>query len=308
MSAYGEQDLAKARWRGLKPLAAAALTLPVINGLVRLIGRRLLPSHVLHRLPVSKAIVEFLPVEAKPVSLLEPRRDQVAKDIFWGEGRPTSSADARVLRLVEKLSQDAGTFLDIGSYAGLFAMLAARSNPGLRAIAYEIVPENYLLIVRNIIENDLVKQVDARLLGLGDAASELIMPSVSLSVSNDSSISIGSQFTNGVTIPVSTLDLDVPNVATPLLMKIDVEGFEANVIEGGRALITQSLPDIICEFLEDTQAHQPVQQLLAPLGYRYFLSKADGFEERSDIQPTSEGRDWFLTVRTDIDAILTRLG
>lgn len=116
----------------LKPLLARALANPVVHQIVRIGGPLLLPRQTLHRLPVSAKVAHYRLVSGDTVTLLDPLRDQIAKDLVWGGGHLTCAADARVLRLVEKWAPEASTFLDIGAYSGVFAMVAAKANSRLR--------------------------------------------------------------------------------------------------------------------------------------------------------------------------------
>jgi len=252
---------------------------------------------MVHRLPVGARVAKYVPLSAAPVVLLHPRADQVAKDIWWGKGQPTSRADAQVLRLIERLAPEADLFLDIGAYSALFALLAARCNPRLRSIAYEIMPQNMIMAERNVIENDLITRVEVRLLGLSDKPQIITMPRDYSSASNPSSISLGENFHGGVSVPVTTLDHE--GHRGRILAKIDVEGFEEAIFVGGAQTIAASRPDIICEFLSNSSAGNAVTALLKPLGYRFLISTDDGFEERPDIVPSGDGRDWLLTTRSE---------
>jgi FkbM family methyltransferase len=303
---YGEKEVLSAAKFGLKPLAAKILLLKPINIPVRLFALSFLPLRIARKLPLGIDSVKFAPVSAEPVVLLDPHRDLHARDIFWGSGRPTSPADDRVLRCVERLCSEASTFADIGAFAGLFAMLAARANPALRAFAYEIAPENFILLVRNVIENDLVSRVICKPLGLAkDPGSIRIPASLGLS-SNPSSTSIGSYFRSGVEIPLTTLDAESRCWKGPCAMKIDVEGFESDVLEGGRETIARLKPDIICEVLPglDDGSCNRIEGLLRPLGYRLFQCTADAFIERKGLIPDDSGHDWLFSARPDVDTII----
>jgi FkbM family methyltransferase len=277
-----------------------------VNAPLRFLARNALPHRFGRRLPIKLPTVEFRPIDAPALKLLDVHRDQIARDIYWGGGQPTSPADARVLRLVELLSRDVETFLDIGSYSGLFAMLAARSNPKLKAVAYEIVPENYLLVVRNVIANDLVAQVDSRLLGLGCSQGSFRIPSSLGASSNASSISLGSCFSEGVNIPITTMDEQAKSLTPRLAMKIDVEGFELEVLRGGIETLRDWKPDIICEVLPGGAEgdYLALESLIAPLGYRFYQSLDGGFTRRKRLVPSSAGRDWIFSAREDIGSIL----
>lgn len=284
-------------WGGVKPLVARALSLPGINQALHVTSRALLPADKLHRLPVGAKVAKYIPLSAEPVVLLHPRSDQVAKDLWWGKGQPTSKADAQVLRLIERLSLEADLFLDIGAYSALFALLAARCNPQLRSIAYEIMPQNKIMAERNVIENDLITRVEVRLLGLSDKPGVLTMPKEYSSASNPSSVSLGDNFQGGVSVPVTTLDRE--RHSGRILAKIDVEGFEEAIFVGGAETIASNRPDFICEFLANSTAGSAVTSMLKPLGYRFLISTDAGFHERPEILPCDEGRDWLLTTRSE---------
>lgn len=305
----GESELNAARKLGLLPLAARLLLLPPVNAALRVLGRYILPKRITYRLPLGVPVVSFKLVNGEGIEMLDPHRDHIARDVYWGDARPTSDADARVLRCVEKLCRDAETFVDIGAYGGLFAMVAARSNPGIRSIAYEILPENYLRTVRNVIHNDLVSSVECRLLGLSTRPGSIRMP-IDLRLSSaPSSISLGSEFSRGVHIPLTTLDEESGGWRGQVVMKIDVEGFELEVLRGGAAFLEAKRPDFVCEVLPGgaDRDFEQVEAMLAPLGYRFFQSLDRGLIRRERLIPSAEGRDWLFSTRADIEAVLESL-
>jgi FkbM family methyltransferase len=306
---YGDDQIQAWRAFGLKPLIATALLLPGVNPLARAIGRRILPAGAVERLPLRAEFVSFRLLSGDTVRLLHPERDLFAKDVFWGRGRPTSPADDRVLRLVERLAQAGGTFLDIGSYSGAFAMIAAKANPKLRSVAYEIVPENFLLMVENVIANDLNSQIDLRLIGLGAVDSVVTIPVRLKLASNATSISLSSEFRDGNRIPVRTLDGESQGWIGPVVMKIDVEGFELEIFEGGQTALERFKPDIVCEIL-GTQAPEKVRRieaLMRRLGYRAYQSEDVGFIKREQIAPSMDAKDWLFTCRDDMDEVLSHI-
>lgn len=305
----GESEFAAARKLGLLPLLARVLLLPPINTALRVVGPYILPKRITHRLPLGVPAVEFHMIDGAKIEMLDPHRDHLARDVYWGNGRPVSDADARVLRCVERLCRDAGTFLDIGAYGGLFAMVAARSNSGIRSIAYEIVPENFLRLVRNVIHNDLVSSIECRLVGLSAMRGKIAMPTNLRLSSAPSSISLGSHFSHGVQIPLTTLDEESSGWRGPIVMKIDVEGFELEVLKGACKLLATHRPDFVCEVLAGGADHdfEQVEAMLRPLGYQFFQSLDEGFIRRKHLIPSPEGRDWLFSTRPDIEAVLSVL-
>jgi FkbM family methyltransferase len=265
------------------------------NKLVHSVARATLPSRLKHRLPALGRSADYVSGSLR-VSLLDPYRDQVAKDLYWGKGQPTSPADRHVLRYIERMALHSDIFLDVGSYSGLFAILAAKANPGIGSIAYEILPENYSAIARNITANGV--DVEAKLLGLSDQPGELFMPEDYGSLSHPSSVSLSASYERGVAVPIGTLDAE--GYAGRILIKIDVEGWELEVLRGGIETLKAYQPNIICEVLRHSSQTPAISALLRPLGYRFFLSTRDGFKEQSELVPNPDPmlRDWLFTTGT----------
>jgi FkbM family methyltransferase len=290
-------DVRRVNWFGLKRVIARLLAAPAVNPVVRSLAELMLPAAVAQRMPLNKTSVAYRLDDGSSVVLLEPLHDAVARDIWHGKGKPTLAAERHKLRIFEEIAKTSQTCLDIGSYAGFFALVAARANPALRSIAFEIVPENYLLILRNILANDLVDRVDARLRGLASVRGSQKIPRAFGGVSHLSSVSIGSVFDEGVNIPLSTLDDEMPNAAGPVLIKIDVEGFEAEVFRGGEKFLRAHEPDIICEILPGAwEACKFISDMLLPLGYQFYCFEHDGLE-RAPLKTRPGMRDWLFTTK-----------
>jgi FkbM family methyltransferase len=291
--------LRSVRWFGVKNVVAGALRVRSVNAAAAWLGRKVLPGQLHRRLPAPRGTAAYVMADGQSVRLADAHRDLVARDIHWGEGRPASAAELLKLRSLERLCGDAGTFLDIGAYSGICALIAARSSADVRSIAYEIVPENYYLLTRNIVENDLVGRVAARLCGLGASEGEMVVPEYLHLPSLETSFSLGSCFHSGVRIPIRTLDAETASMQPPFVIKIDVEGFEPEVLQGGAAFLEQHRPDIICEVLPGAGTAPRLNAILAPLGYRFFEFTDEGAEPRPAIEAGSVMRDWLFTVRED---------
>jgi hypothetical protein len=53
------------------------------------------------------------------------------------------------------------------------------------------------------------------------------------------------------------------------LMKIDAEGAENLIFNGGEEIFRKYRPDVICEFLDGSQPAE-IESMLTSMGYRYF--------------------------------------
>lgn len=292
---FHQKDMARLSWYGLKPAAKKLMLTPVVNAPLRGLAS-LLPVSRRTRVPVGKPFVDYRLAAGGIVRMWDPSQCGVGAEIFWGGGRRTVAADQHAIDCAELLSVHAELFLDIGAYSGLFTLVAARANPKLAAHAYEIVPENYVLLVKNVVMNSLNNSAVPHLLGLADQSGEMRVPVTTGLSQLPSSLSLSSNFDGGSVIPLSTLDAEFPDFTGEAVFKIDVEGFEPHVLRGGQAFLARNKPHMVCEVLESMDTSSGIHEVLDPLEYRYYQFTDAGLVLRDRIKPTRAGRDWLLTV------------
>jgi FkbM family methyltransferase len=149
--------------------------------------------------------------------------------------------------------------LDIGASMGFFTIPAARlaRSVGAAVVSYEPVPANADLLRSNVELNGFQDLVTVRPVGLGPAADELAMVVEGAGAGNASiTAGVGSQqlaghvadgaLNNTIRVPIETLDAQ--NLVNCTALKIDVEGFELDVLAGGVDLVRRSRPAIYAEF------------------------------------------------------------
>ncbi|NJD34685.1 MAG: FkbM family methyltransferase [Betaproteobacteria bacterium] len=135
-------------------------------------------------------------------------------------------------------------FVDIGANIGSYTILA--SATGANVISFEPVPSTYEALLDNIHLNRLETRVDARNQAVGRAAGELEM--VSDQDSTNHALIAGDGYA-GKTIRVSVTTLDYAlRGESPKLLKIDVEGFESEVLAGAKTIFANpSLRAVVME-------------------------------------------------------------
>lgn len=308
MIELGQDEVERLNWFGIKPFVAKTLAWAPVNAVVQLAARTILPRRIGRRLPVSRRYVDYALASGQSVRLIDPLHDLIAKDIYWGGAQPTSRAERNKLKVFELLCRDAKTVIDIGAYGAFYCVLAARANPDLRAIGYEIVPQNYIHSIRNVLENNVADRVEVRLCGIGDSPGVIRLPISIGRTSFMTSISLGSKFDSGISIPVRTLDAESEGLLGPCVVKIDVEGFEDKVFQGAGQFIRDAKPDIICEILPDAHAAAAmIDEMLRPLGYRTFAFEDGGAVEYDKITPHDVMRDWLFSASERIDSVLAQI-
>lgn len=159
-----------------------------------------------------------------------------------------------------------GTALDIGANIGNHALFFAQRFQQIHA--FEPNPRTFDLLRFNA---QWTPNIQVHRHGLGDQRGvfELIEHSTNL---GGSSILIGDKgHSNVVSIEVETLDATAIDTTDLCFVKIDVEGFEAQVIRGGLETLRRCQPLVVLEqhASEFVDGSSPALTLLASLGYHF---------------------------------------
>jgi len=186
---------------------------------------------------------------------------------------------AALLRFVRVLAGDGRfTFLDIGANGGWYALNLGLRFPAATVHAFEPVPATFASLARNLEANGL-PNVQAHHLGFMDRPGTLdffVDPSISGRASARNLMA--DPLAVPVACPVARLDDFVRERGLcPDVLKVDVEGAELMVFQGGLETLGRHRPLIMAEMLRKWAARfdyhpDAIIALLAGLGYRcYFL-------------------------------------
>ena len=190
------------------------------------------------------------------------------------------------------LSLSSNTVFDIGSYTGIYALIAAKSNKKLKVSAFEPNPDLFSALEKNLKLNR-IRNVKSEQMALDNQPGEAY-----LYLNHDIHTSIGSLIQSStagkkVLVRKTTLDIYCENhsVNSIDLIKIDVEGYEANVLQGGLSIIKKSSPIILMESLTQETLEKQFE-LLNELGYlRPLQVNGDGFDLNNWLWFTVSHRD-----------------
>lgn len=161
---------------------------------------------------------------------------------------------------------------DVGANIGYTtSLLAARSGPGGRVVSFEPAPDVFALLTHNIASWDgaPVATIDARPLAISRDERELMLatPAAHRGDSGGRTLENVETVFDPIRVRCSTLDrsgLDRIDV-----LKIDVEGHEAAVLEGSQRLLERhGIRDIVFE--EHAVPPTSVTRALAEAGYTVF--------------------------------------
>jgi FkbM family methyltransferase len=134
-------------------------------------------------------------------------------------------------------------FVDVGSNVGSYSILAA--SAGSDVIAFEPVHSTFQRLCRNVRLNSFAARVSCRNMALGASAGRLRMTAGADTMNH---VATGDETSaETVEIAVDTLDQQLDG-RVPSVIKVDVEGFEMQVLEGGQATVGN--PGLMAVILE----------------------------------------------------------
>jgi FkbM family methyltransferase len=177
------------------------------------------------------------------------------------------SYDPGVALMIDQLSE--GTFLDIGANVGFFTVRAAkRLGQQGRVLALEPHPTRFDLLKGNIALNELVN-VTALPYAAGSAngRATIFEPDHSFGP-HPLDISCAAPGDKAIEVDMRTIDTILDTIGAPplSLVKMDVEGFEPQVIGGMLRTLERTGVPVIFEAL-DSEALSQSKSSLSKLGY-----------------------------------------
>lgn len=135
-------------------------------------------------------------------------------------------------------------FLDIGAHVGTYSLYIAKRCAGVHS--FECSPKTFNYLCANIALADLDYKITPHRTALGDKVDTISYYLHSPDGGGNSCLPFTGRDSKSVTVPVTTLDsFQLDNIG---LIKIDVEGFEQNVLQGGLETLKRSgYPNILFE-------------------------------------------------------------
>lgn len=165
--------------------------------------------------------------------------------------------DLGVMYWIRTLGRKDTTLVDIGANVGLMTIpMANATGDGGRVIAYEPYPESYARLRENCREAG-IENTELRNVAIGEVAGEM---QLHVPKNKGAATLIARDDAQAVTVSVerpADLGEDVS------VVKIDVEGFESNVLLAIEKVITKTRPALIVETTFDSRA----LEYLVNIGY-----------------------------------------
>ena len=208
-------------------------TLPLLAPLMRRTSLALLPSDTSKVLQVKEGLAKGILFE------LNPRWDT---NLWRGGYEPEAE------EIMQKYFKPGVTFYDVGGGVGFYTLAAARL--GAKVFTIEPDPNNFAVIQRHAKMNHLENKMNlVQLAAFSHTGTLLMEPSESdrgYGHAHAQKI-FGTDVTKCIEVRCTTLDDFARNNPKPDLVKIDVEGCEADVFEGSEWLMKETRAAMICE-------------------------------------------------------------
>ncbi len=144
-------------------------------------------------------------------------------------------------------------FLDIGANVGSYTVLAGGGS-GAMCISVEPIPATYEKLCDNVRLNDLYRRVSCYNLGVGEERGELRFTKAK---GPENRVLQSDTMEEEIRVPITTADklaTEADLTDKVLVAKVDVEGWEAAVIRGGKAIFSRSSPTALLLELDGSGA------------------------------------------------------
>lgn len=168
------------------------------------------------------------------------------------------------LAFVRRILQPGDTVVDVGACLGVYALsAAARVGPGGRVLAIEPSPEAAELLRRSAARNGYawLEVIEA---AAGNAEGQVELRT-DLALENRA-VGPGAAGSLTARVPQTTLDAALASWQRLDLLKVDAEGAEVAVLEGGSRAIARWQPLLLCERRHGSRIDSAVPEQLRGLG------------------------------------------
>lgn len=222
--------------------------------------------------------------------------------LFWSGIDGYEAETSKTLRF---FFSHASTFIDVGANCGLYSVLACLWNPRIKVLAFEPFQPIYDRLRKNIDLNHLNERVVCENLALSSHSGTrtfYIPQSDGKDFETTGTLADSSWQSRkkSPSVQVQTVRLDEYEARHPMrvdLVKIDVEDFESEVLDGMRRTIQRDRPFIICEILPRNREHknEHTRQLLEEIGYTAYWITPCGYVRVSSFDFERSYTDFLLS-------------
>jgi FkbM family methyltransferase len=215
---------------------------------------------------------------------------------FYPGARRLLHEEIAIEAVLAAVLRDDATYVDVGTNRGQLLRVALRVAPTARHVAFEPIPQ----LAAGLRER--FPQVDSRQLalsaqpGTAEFCHFRTMDGWS-GLRRSAEVSDERGAPEYIGVRVSTLDVELARL-NPRVIKIDVEGAELEVLQGGREMLARARPFVIFEHVPSASAlygspPAGVWDALRELDYEIFSITGEGPFDRDSFAARGEIVNWF---------------
>ncbi len=177
-----------------------------------------------------------------------------------------------IMQIARMLDGAQGLVLDIGAHIGSHSLALASINPALKFVCFEPQRPVFLLLERNILENDLASRFELLNVAVTDSTGQIRLSRTVYVEETSKSRAIsygGTEATNlgGVQLGIDgqlcqSMCIDKRIWPRVIYVKVDAEGAEPLVVYGMQGLLKADLPYILFEERSDRRLDSATLDLL----------------------------------------------
>jgi FkbM family methyltransferase len=188
--------------------------------------------------------------------------------------------------------------VDVGANIGVHTLRFAAGVPGAHVHSFEPSPETRARLLANVERNGLGSSVTVEPLAVSDAPGRARFYHCRDGAFSSLRDTGRQELADAFDVEVTTLDayVEARAIGRLALVKIDVEGFEDQVIAGGRRTLEALRPDLFVEIYGGHSSNPAPERTVAAvcaLGYRAFV--LEGGEAVPYVRHSDERYNYFFT-------------
>jgi len=227
------------------------LAVPMLGRLMRSVSYLLLPSYS----------QRFLKIQSRPGKGLRLTLNRRWETAMW-----QGTYESLVQRELVNLLGPTKILYDVGGGIGFYSLLAARS--GAQALVFEPDGFNANCIRRNAEANGFSTQIRIFETAVFSLTGRLrLEPALQrMGHGNAHVVPDASEAASLSTVPCTALDDFLDHQPAPDVIKIDIEGAEAEALKGAEKLFTRVRPQLICE-VHDSANLKFIERWSEKMGY-----------------------------------------
>ncbi len=238
-------------------------------------SKNIVSDNMLHEISKSHPFYGYIDIEIgenKPFVMFSNNDDLVARSYFW---RGADAYEPMSLKLWVALAKTSPVVIDIGSYTGVYSLAAAHSNPSVKIFSFEALDRVYsrLIINRQVNQIGNFNTFNYAVSNVEGETEFNIYSGESILVTGSSLIekSINRDIYEKKKVKTVVLDNFFNNIQVNgiKLIKIDAEGAEHFVLQGGAQIIKRDSPDILIELLKDADVGA-ITEILSCYPYKFY--------------------------------------